>query len=296
MEKLTTCLVCGKNNFTTELICKDFVATNEHFELNRCESCSFLFTNPRPNSNEIGKYYQSDKYVSHAGKKEGFGLIYKVYDLVRNYSIKTKIDLIKKYNSSGNLMDLGCGLGYFLHGAIEDKTFNCVGVDVSDDAIKYVKSTFGYVVKNENELDSFDKSSFDVITQWHVMEHVHFLNERMVQLYKLLKQEGTMFIAVPNSDSWDAKNYKEYWDGYDVPRHLYHFNQNSFKSLMEKHGFKIVETKPLLFDAPYISMRSEIHKKNNLTMIRGAINGLISNNNAKTNGNYSSLLFVVKKA
>jgi predicted TPR repeat methyltransferase len=222
--------------------------------------------------------------------------MYKVYDIVRNYSIKQKLDLIKNYNTSGNLMDLGCGLGYFLHGAMIDKTFNCVGVDVSDEAINYVKSTFGYEVKNENELDSFEHKSLDVITQWHVLEHVHYLNERLIQLSNLLKDHGTMFIAVPNSDSWDAKNYKEFWDGYDVPRHLYHFNQKSFKLLMEKHGFKIVETKPLLFDAPYISMRSEIHKQNNFTMISGAVNGIISNNNASIKGDYSSLLFVVKKA
>ncbi|MFA9212646.1 MAG: class I SAM-dependent methyltransferase [Candidatus Methylacidiphilales bacterium] len=296
MEKLTTCLVCGNSEFTTELTCKDFVATNESFDITRCKKCSFLFTNPRPDSTEIGKYYQSDKYVSHAGKKEGLGIMYKIYDIVRNYNIKQKLDLIKNYHNSGKLMDLGCGLGYFLDGAVKDKTYHCVGVDVSEEAINYVKDTFGYKVFNENELDSFQENSFEVITQWHVMEHVHYLNERMIQLYKLLKPDGTMFIAVPNSNSWDAKNYKEFWDGYDVPRHLYHFNQNSFKLLMEKHGFKIVETKPLLFDAPYISMRSETHKQNNLTMIRGAINGLISNNYANSNGDYSSLLFVVKKA
>lgn len=296
MEKLTTCLVCGNSEFTTELTCKDFVATNESFDITRCNKCSFLFTNPRPDSTEIGKYYQSDKYVSHAGKKEGLGIMYKVYDIVRNYSIKQKLDLIKNYHNSGNLMDLGCGLGYFLDGAIKDKTYQCIGADVSEDAINYVKDTFGYKVYNETELDTFEINSFDVITQWHVLEHVHYLNERMNQLYKLLKPDGTMFIAIPNSNSWDAKNYKEFWDGYDVPRHLYHFNQNSFKLLMEKHGFKIVETKPLLFDAPYISMRSETHKQNNLTMIRGAINGLISNNNASMKNDYSSLLFVVKKA
>jgi 2-polyprenyl-3-methyl-5-hydroxy-6-metoxy-1,4-benzoquinol methylase len=221
--------------------------------------------------------------------------MYKIYDLVRNYSISQKIQMIKQYNTSGNLMDLGCGLGYFLDGVVKDKTFNCVGVDVSDDAINYVKNKFGYNVKNESELDELTQHSFDVITQWHVLEHVHFLNERIEQLNKLLKPEGTLFIAVPNSNSWDAKKYKEYWDGYDVPRHLYHFNQKSFKSLMEKHGFEIIETRPMIFDAPYISMRSEIHKKNNLTMLRGAINGLISNIKAKMDNEYSTLLFIVKK-
>lgn len=295
MEKLNSCLICGHTEFINELTCKDFVATGENFNLERCKKCTFLFTNPRPDTNEIGKYYQSDKYVSHAGKKEGLGIIYKIYDIVRNYSINQKLNLIKQYNSSGNLMDLGCGLGYFLDGAIKDKTFDCIGVDVSDDTIKYVKETFGYNVKNESELDQLPQNNYDVITQWHVLEHVHFLNERMKQLNNLLKKDGTLFIAVPNSNSWDAKKYKEYWDGYDVPRHLYHFNKNSIKLLMEKHGFKIIEIKPLIFDAPYISMRSEIHQKNNFTMLRGAINGLISNCSAMITKEYSTLLFIVKK-
>jgi len=295
MEKLNTCLVCGHNEFTTELTCTDFVAGGDKFDLQRCKKCTFLFTNPRPDTNEIGKYYQSDKYVSHAGEKDNFGIMYKIYDIVRNYSINQKLELIKQYNTTGNLMDLGCGLGYFLDGAVKDKTFNCIGVDVSEDTIKYVKNKFGHDVRNESELDNLPKNSFDVITQWHVLEHVHYLNERIQQLNNLLKPNGTLFIAVPNSNSSDAKKYKEFWDGYDVPRHLYHFNKESFKQLMKKHGFKIIETKPLIFDAPYISMRSEIHQKNNLTMLRGAINGLISNTKAMMNGEFSTLLFIVKK-
>jgi 2-polyprenyl-3-methyl-5-hydroxy-6-metoxy-1,4-benzoquinol methylase len=295
MEKINNCPVCGYDNFKIELSCKDFVATGENFQIERCNNCTLLFTNPRPNTIEIVKYYQSDNYVSHAGKKENLGIMYKVYDIVRNYSINQKLEIIKQYNSSGNLMDLGCGLGYFLNGAVKDKKFNCVGIDVSDDAINYVKNKFGYDVKNESELDNLKTNSFDVITQWHVLEHVHFLNKRIAQLNKLLKQNGTLFIAVPNSNSWDAKKYKEYWDGYDVPRHLYHFNKKSFKTLIEKNGFEIIETRPMIFDAPYISMRSEIHKKRNMTMLRGAINGLISNIQATLDGEYSTLLFIVKK-
>lgn len=295
MENITTCLICGHNSFTNLHTCKDFVATGQNFTIQQCSNCSFVFTNPRPSVDEIAPYYQSDKYVSHAGKKEGLGIMYKIYDVVRNFSIQSKLNLIKSYNSSGKLMDLGCGLGYFLHSVIQDKTFDAVGVDVSDEAISYVKEKFGYNVINENELDTFLKESFDVITQWHVLEHVHFLNERMVQLYNLLKQNGTMFIAVPNSGSWDSKHYKEYWDGFDVPRHLYHFNTKSFNLLMQKHGFKIVAKKPLWFDAPYISMRSEIHKGNNMSMLKGSISGLISNTRAIFNKEYSSILFVVKK-
>lgn len=294
MENLITCLVCGSTLLSKELTCKDFVATGESFDLHRCGDCSFLFTNPRPRAAEIGPYYQSDRYVSHAGDKKNFSFMYKVYDVVRDYSIKQKLNLIKSYHPSGKLMDLGCGLGYFLEGVTKDKTFDALGVDVSQEAIDYVKKKFGYNVLNEDKLDTIEEHSFDVITQWHVLEHVHLLNERMQQLKNILKPTGTLFIAIPNSDSWDAKYYKEFWDGYDVPRHLYHFNQKSFGSLMNKHGFDVIQTKPMLFDAPYISMRSEVHKGNSFSFVRGAVSGAISTVNALGKKNYSSLLFVVK--
>ena len=293
MEKLETCLVCGHNQFRTLFSCKDFVATGENFQLESCENCSFLFTNPRPSISEIGKYYQSDQYISHAGEKKG--LIYKIYDIVRDFSIKQKLNLIKQYHRDGKLMDLGCGLGYFLNGVKLDSTFDGLGVDVSDDAVEYVKRTFNLDVKNESELDNLEKHSFDIITQWHVLEHVHFLNERMQQLHRLLSQNGTMFIAVPNSKSKDAEMYKEFWDGYDVPRHLYHFNQKSLKILMEKHGFEIIEVKPMWFDAPYISMRSEVHMKHKFPFINGALSGIQSTASALSTGEHSTLLFVVKK-
>lgn len=294
MENLITCLVCGSTSLSKELTCKDFVATGETFDLHRCGQCSFLFTNPRPRASEIGPYYQSDRYVSHAGDKKNFSFMYKVYDVVRDHSIKQKLKLIKSYHSSGKLMDLGCGLGYFLDGVVKDKTFDTLGVDISQEAIDYVKNKFGYDVLDEGKLDTIEPHSFDAITQWHVLEHVHLLNERMQQLKKILKPTGTLFIAVPNSNSWDAKHYKEFWDGYDVPRHLYHFNQKSFGLLMEKHGFKVIETKPMIFDAPYISMRSEVHKGNSLSFLRGAVSGAVSTMNAIGKKDYSSLLFVVK--
>lgn len=296
MENLTSCLICGHTELKKELTCKDFVATGESFELYRCTQCSLLFTNPRPSASEIGPYYQSNRYVSHAGDKKDFSFMYKVYDWVRDYSIKQKINHIKTYKSSGTLMDLGCGLGYFLHGVVTEGSFNALGVDISQEAVDYVRQKFGHDVKNESDLDYLESQSFDVITQWHVLEHVHLLNERMLQLKRLLKTDGFLFIAVPNSDSWDAKYYKEYWDGYDVPRHLYHFNQQSFNRLMEKHGFKVVETRSMPFDAPYISMRSEVHRGNKLEFVRGAISGLRSTISAQRNNDHSSLLFVVKHA
>jgi 2-polyprenyl-3-methyl-5-hydroxy-6-metoxy-1,4-benzoquinol methylase len=294
MENLNNCPVCNGTSLVFERECKDFVATGESFTLVRCEVCSFLFTNPRPEATEIGKYYQSDRYVSHAADKDGLSYMYRIYDWVRNYSIGQKIKLIRKYQRSGKLMDLGCGLGHFLHGVIQHNSFNAIGVDISEEAIQYVKNTFGYTVLPESSLSSLEKGSFDVITQWHVLEHVHLLNDRIKSLKSLLSSSGTMFIAVPNSDSWDAQHYQSFWDGYDVPRHLYHFNQQSFTRLMMNHGFKVVETLPMIFDAPYISMRSEIHQQHSFSFIRGAALGAYSTAKALVTKNHSSLLFVVK--
>ncbi len=295
MEKLITCPVCKGENPLNIFDCKDYVASGETFTISECRNCTLRYTNPRPAESAIGRYYQSDKYISHAGSdKSELGVTYKIYDWVRNFSISSKLSLIKNYHKNGKLLDLGCGLGYFLNGVRLDNTFEATGADVSNEAIDYIREKFNIEAINEQALNQFKDRSIDIITQWHVMEHVHRLDERMQELNRLLANNGTMFIAVPNYKSYDAGHYKQFWDGYDVPRHLYHFNPKSFRQLMEKHGFTVIKQKAMLFDAPYISMRSEYHKKSAFGFIKGAIIGSISNILACFTGNYSSILFIVK--
>jgi 2-polyprenyl-3-methyl-5-hydroxy-6-metoxy-1,4-benzoquinol methylase len=296
MENLVSCPVCGDGGSVNLFQCKDFVATGEMFQLVRCRGCSFVYTNPRPSLAEIGKYYQTPNYVSHAGSKQQMGLVYRLYDIVRNISNGQKLRVIRTYNDGGKLLDLGCGLGYFLKAATETGVFDATGVDVSEDAVRFAKEELKLSVYDESHLRLFPPGAFNVITQWHVLEHVHQLNDRVRDLKRLLQAEGTMFIAVPNCDSWDAKKYGAYWDGYDVPRHLYHFTPETFNKLMANHGFRTIAIKPMLFDAPYISMRSEAHQNHSASFLRGLINGTISTFKALNTGNYSSLLFVVKHA
>ncbi len=297
MEKLNGCPVCKTEKQNLLFSCKDYVASGESFEIVVCPNCSLQYTNPRPAENEIGPYYQSNKYISHAGSdKSELGVTYKIYDWVRNYSIGKKLDLIKSYHKTGKLLDLGCGLGHFLQGVKQDKTFDATGADVSEEAISYIKNQFSIEAIKESELINYSTGEFDIITQWHVMEHVHRLDERMAELKRLLSQGGTMFIAVPISSSFDATYYKQFWDAYDVPRHLYHFNPKSFRKLMEKHGFKVIKEKAMLFDAPYIAMRSEYHQKHSFGFIKGALIGIISTVSAWFTGSYSSIQFIVKHA
>src|SRR5204863_7031109 len=98
--------------------------------------------------------------------------------------------------------------------------------------------------RNSDELFSLTVNSFDAITLWHVLEHVHQLHQTMNQLKNLLKENGRLIIAVPNYTSLDAKIYKENWAAYDPPRHLYHFSPQSMKILAEKNGMKILYCKP----------------------------------------------------
>jgi len=130
---------------------------------------------------------------------------------------------------------------------------------------------------------------------WHVLEHVPKLNQRIKDLKRILKNDGTVFVAVPNPKSFDAQFYKEYWAAWDVPRHLYHFSSESVYEIMKKHGFKMVDKKPMKFDAYYVSMLSEKYKKNKLGILKASIIGLQSNVHARKNDqNYSSLIYIAK--
>ncbi len=296
MEKLNTCPICDGKKLKYVHSCTDYVATNEHFDINSCTNCTHKFTNPRPKNESVGIYYQSSNYISHSGnEKNNLGITYRLYDLIRNLSIQNKLRVIKRYNDTGKLLDLGCGLGYFLNGAKIDNTFVVEGIDISEEARKYVKQNFNITVKEEVALTEYETNSIDVITQWHVLEHVYDLERRMLDLKRVLSINGTLFIAVPNSNSFDAKMYGKYWDGYDVPRHIHHFNRVSLKRLLEQSGFEIIKIKPMWFDAPYICMRSEYHKGNKtLGFLLGGLKGMFSNLIGLFSGNYSSILVIAK--
>ncbi len=296
LEKIDLCPICGGKESNYIHTSKDYVATGENFEIVTCNKCSHRYTNPRPKAEHVSKYYQSKNYISHSGgEKNKFGLTYKLYDIIRNISIKSKLKTIKKYNEKGVLLDLGCGLGYFLKGVKDDKVFQAKGIDISEEARNYVKSAFNIEVDSEAEINNYNDQSIDVVTQWHVLEHVYDLEKRMHDLKRILSKDGTLFIAVPNSNSFDASYYKQYWDGYDVPRHIHHFNRESISLLLNKYGFEIVQIKPMWFDAPYISMRSEYHKGNKmLGFLLGGFKGMYSNLLSLFTKNYSSILVIAK--
>jgi 2-polyprenyl-3-methyl-5-hydroxy-6-metoxy-1,4-benzoquinol methylase len=294
MEKLEHCPVCNSIRNKPFLACVDHTVSRETFQIVECESCGFKFTNPRPEESELGRYYKSEDYVSHSNTNKGF--INSTYQSVRKYTLLKKLQLISKYFKTGNILDIGCGTGEFLN-TCKNAKWQTIGIEPDDDARKMAIQNFDLDVRNESELKNLPESSFDIISMWHVLEHVPKLNERVEELKRLIKPNGVIIIAVPNCNSLDAKIYKEQWAAYDVPRHLYHFTPKDIDSLFAKHELKVFKILPMIFDSFYVSMLSEKIKTGATNIIRSTWNGLRSNlSGLKSGKTYSSQIYLIRKS
>jgi 2-polyprenyl-3-methyl-5-hydroxy-6-metoxy-1,4-benzoquinol methylase len=252
------------------------------------------FVSPRPDAREIARYYESPDYVSHdAAKKSAFNFLYRQ---LRKYSIRKKYLLVNRYSGGKKILDIGCGTGEFIF-YCRQKGYDTAGIEPGEKPRTFARTQFDLPVEDEDGLQKITGPEFDVITLWHVLEHVHALTERMNKIVQILKPGGTLVVAVPNCDSWDAKYYGKFWAAYDLPRHLYHFSQEPMKILAATHSLEIEKIIPMKLDSFYISLLSEKYSKGKQNYFRSVINGFRSNKFARNNHtNYSSLIFVMKKA
>lgn len=295
MILIENCPLCGNNKFTKYISAKDYFLTNESFSINKCKECNFLFTNPRPEDKELSKYYKSSEYLSHSKK---INSIYSfIYGIIRKISVRRKFRLINKLmKNEGSLLDFGCGSGEFLS-YCSKKSWKTAGVEPDEDARNIAGQQIGMeVFESLEELGKINDRKFDVITLWHVLEHVPEIDTRIDELKKILKYDGSIIIALPNPMSWDAKHYGKYWAAYDLPRHLYHFTQQTVKRLLIKHNFKLLSKQPMRFDAYYVSLLSEKYISGYKNYFKAAKSGYLSNKKAKKTGNYSSLIYIFKLA
>ncbi|PWH83907.1 methyltransferase [Algibacter marinivivus] len=279
-------------NTSVFLTVKDHSVSGEEFELIQNSEYGFLETTPQPPSDKLPGYYQSEDYISHTDSKRN--LFEKAYHLVRNISLKKKLNLINSYSlKEKNLLDVGCGTGDFLETA-QQNNWQVSGIEPNEKARDIANKKTNNAVFEINQLLKFKPNSFDVITLWHVLEHLPNLEDHISVFKKLLKPNGILIIAVPNYKSYDAKHYKQFWAAYDVPRHLWHFNQESISKLVSKQLFKVEKVKPMWFDSFYVSMLSEKYKSGKMNSIKGICIGLLSNLKAISTNEASSLIYVIK--
>lgn len=270
---------------------KDFLISQEKFTLKEDEKYSGLLqTYPIPPLEKLEEYYESEHYISHSD--EATGVFNRLYYKVRKYNLNHKYELIKNLNNVQKVLDYGCGTGEFVT-FLNEKNLNAKGFEPNPNAFKIAKQ------KNENafynKLEILNKEKFDVISLWHVLEHIPNMFEALSQIKNALNENGRIFIAVPNYESFDAKYYQEFWAAYDVPRHLWHFNQESLANILNDFGMIIETTHPMIFDSFYVSLLSEKYKNNPFGFIRAFFIGLISNLKAMKSGEYSSLIYQIKQ-
>ena len=282
-----------KNQSTNKYLkVKDYSVSGEEFELIENQEYGFLETTPQPTLDKLPGYYQSEDYISHTDSKRN--AFEKVYHLVRSISLKKKLKLINSFSSEAKqLLDVGCGTGDFLQTA-QQNGWLVSGIEPNEEARGIANSKTNKSVFDTEQLQKFESKQFDVITLWHVLEHLPNLEDHIKTFKTLLKDNGTLLIAVPNYKSFDAKHYKEFWAAFDVPRHLWHFNQVSISNLVSKQNMSVVKTKPMLFDAFYVSMLSEKYKTGKMNPVKGFWYGLRSNLKSISSKEASSLIYIIK--
>ncbi len=272
---INQCPVCGSDKFKPFITCTDFFVSGESFDIPECTGCHFKFTANAEDEDSIGRYYQTEAYISHSNTSKG--VVNTLYHLVRNYMLGHKRRLVEKAIGSGkgHVLDIGTGTGFFLN-EMKKHGWQVSGTEKSTDAREFTHKKFGLIISPPDELFRFANESFDAITLWHVLEHIHKLNDNIEAFTRLLKPEGKLIIALPNPSSWDARHYKEFWAAWDVPRHLWHFGPEQMKQLGNKHGFKLTKMIPLPFDSFYVSLLSEKYKKSKPAFLKGVLFGKIS--------------------
>lgn len=295
MSHYRECPLCASGEISLHLICKDHFISKENFEIYKCASCGFLFTQDHPDENSMPRYYDSDEYISHSDTSEG--LSNKLYRLVRGIMLRRKRVLIQKTSvlRTGSILDIGCGTGYF-GGAMKKAGWQVTGIEINEKARSLAASRFGLNVISPVEISVLPDHSFDIITLWHVLEHFHDPFKYFSDISNLLKPGGVCIVALPNSNSYDAKHFKQFWAAYDVPRHLWHFDPSSFNCFLKKVGFRCEMIRNLPFDVFYISILSEKYRGSKIFFLKGIIKGklffLLSLFKVKRS---SSIIYVLRK-
>ncbi|MEM5539441.1 class I SAM-dependent methyltransferase [Olleya sp. AS48] len=286
--------MASQNNQNAFIEVKDHSVSGEVFKLIENKTYGYLETIPKPTLDKLPEYYKTEDYISHTDSKRN--LLENVYHAVREIALQRKLKLIDSFQTNDKyILDYGCGTGDFLKTALNNG-WHVSGIEPNKEARSIANHKTKNAVLDLSQIKTLKTQSFDVITLWHVLEHIPNLEEQITLLKTLLKPNGVLIIAVPNYNSYDAKHYKQFWAAYDVPRHLWHFNQTSISNLFKTVNLKVHSTKPMLFDSYYVSLLSEKYKSGRMNIFKAFWIGCVSNYKARSSGQYSSLIYTLKTA
>ncbi|MGP1501687.1 MAG: class I SAM-dependent methyltransferase [Bergeyella cardium] len=271
---------------------KDHFLSKKEFSIIETDIEGIFKTSPLPQN--LTKYYESRDYISH--HQDSGSIKEKIYKFLQRFNLNYKRNILAaEAGIHLKVLDYGCGAGEFVK-FIENE-YTTFGFEPNEHARNFAqKKSNKTKFLTKPDLSEIEDNSLDIITLWHVFEHLEDRDYYLDLFYKKLKPEGVLIIAVPNYTSYDGQKYKEFWAAYDVPRHIWHYSRNGMQRLINTTQWKIKKIKPLLLDAYYISMLSEKYKKNPLFWLKGFIVGAISNYKAVKNGEFSSLVYIIGKS
>ncbi len=254
------CPACDCPDYTAQFTVRDRFETvpGQLFHIVRCRRCRLLYLNPRPDETSIAAFYASSDYDPFISSRKRDGIFDQLYRGARQFSIRRKASRVVKDLPTGvRTLDVGCATGEFLL-ELQRRGFQPAGVEPDPGAAEYARERKGLQVWT-GTIDDVPPAGgpYELITFWHVLEHVHRLQRTLAVVHNLLSERGRLALAVPNPQSLDARLYGTNWVAWDTPRHLYHFEPAVMLDLLERAGFRAERAGAVAFDAFYHTLLSE---------------------------------------
>lgn len=237
------CSLCGSKFYTDYLIRGDLNLFLEgEFHLVQCIECGLVYLNPRPNRSEVISLYP-DHYDQFNFNIHKLGFLTR---LDNNYGLRKRCKAVLRHKQCGRLLDVGCATGDFLASMRRYPGWEVYGIELSESASKYARQHLGLAVKT-GDLENIDyqENYFDVVTLWHVLEHLYDPLVALKRIHFWLKPGGLLIFSTPNIESWDAYLFGPYWIGYELPRHFQIFSRRTLCKLTDKSGFRILDMRCL---------------------------------------------------
>jgi 2-polyprenyl-3-methyl-5-hydroxy-6-metoxy-1,4-benzoquinol methylase len=236
------------------------------FSYRQCRECRLVFLHPPLSTRQLARYYPDHvtpvvrpgegprmqrirQWLKHAVADEWYGYAKRPgfhgspwKRLVRTaigWPLRPLLAQVPPYRAGGRVLDVGCGSGGYL-AFLSGLGWRCDGVETGEKSRTYARTVLGLDVRN-GPLEScrYPDASFDVVTLWHVIEHLPDPAGTLREIRRILKPDGQLYLRTPNVQSWEAVWFRGHWYGLDPPRHLCLFSPETLERALRESGFSV---------------------------------------------------------